>query len=82
MAEQFERHADKLLREWDEIRQTEYWTLLDAAWRKLEAQAIDFTLSTHGYEVILRSRGEVDGIRKSIKMGDRIAEDIKSGKQG
>jgi hypothetical protein len=82
MTEHIERHSDKLLREWDDIQQKEFWALLAAAWEKLESQAIEFTLSTHGYETILRSRGEVDGIRKAARMAKKIAEDIKAGKQG
>ena len=82
MAELIERHADKLLREWDEIQKTEYWNLVQAAWDKLQKQAIEFTLSTHGYETILRSRGEVDGIRKAMNMAKQVASDIREGNKG
>lgn len=82
MSDQIERHADKLLREWEQIQQMDYWKLVAAAWEKLQTEAINFTLSTHGYETILRSRGVVDGIRQATKMPDRIAEDIKAGKKG
>lgn len=82
MTEHIERHADKLLREWDEIQRTDYWKLVAAAWDKLQADAINFTLSTHGYETILRSRGEVDGIRRAMQLPGKIAEDIKAGKKG
>ena len=82
MIDHLERHADKLLREWEEIQHTEFWKALLGAWDKAEREAINFTLSTKTYESILRSRGEVDGIRLAVKLPERLAEDIKSGKKG
>ena len=82
MADIIERHADKLLREWEEIQQKEFWKLLSAGWDKLHKGAIEFTLSTNGYDSILRSRGTVDGIRQATNLPGRIAQDIRDGKQG